>query len=817
MRSQLLELLLWPLLLLAVPVLSLPSNNSDPSLLWGAYRPNLYFGLRPRLPQSLMTGLIWFNTIDYMSIRSARHACDQGDGIEGYSWTEFDPRKGGVQVLKDTPNNVKITTEFLKVPGGSNGGSWAARIRGEPINPAMPSRTSFIWYHGLEGLGGIDMETDEDENGLEGDINFSGSSPDLDDFTIRIVDDPKNQALTSGPHAHIFEDRIGKTHFAGFRIAPGQMWQAKDWITQNILKRAQGILEPYRDPSAGAPDPSFTLQLSDETLTGSNLFAIQKMFDGEFSFDVFFESASAGHKLDSSTLDEGIPALLSSFNTHFSTTFPLPASYSSLPTIQSFSKAITSNLMGGIGYFYGTSIVDRGFAYEWDQDDEADDDEEEGGGKVGGARLTEPRELLSATPSRSFFPRGFYWDEGFHLLHIGAWDNDLSLEILKDWINLIDEDGWVAREQILGEEARSRVPAEFQTQIPTNANPPTLTMAVTAFIARLKAFQRTSSTGPSDAELGMDHGMQIPIHPPSSDPLSQFAGNEYITNPELAQTYLRSIYTPLKRHYDWFRRTQRGQIKQYGRRARSRTEGYRWRGRSQTHVLTSGMDDYPRGSPSAGELHLDLISWMGFFSRTMREIAGFVGEREDEVSFGEIEKAILGNIDDLHWSEENQMYCDVGVNDEDESAHVCHKGYLSIFPFLLSLLPPSSPHLGPILDMVRDPDHLWSPYGLRSLSASHPEFGQGENYWKGPIWIQMNYLALKALHDTYAAEPGPYQERAREIYEELRKNVVDNVFKEYTRTGYVWEQYDSITGEGRRSHPFTGWTSLVSLILAEKY
>ena len=34
---------------------------------------------------------------------------------------------------------------------------------------------------------------------------------------------------------------------------------------------------------------------------------------------------------------------------------------------------------------------------------------------------------------------------------------DVSLQILKDWIALIDEDGWVAREQILGEESRSKV------------------------------------------------------------------------------------------------------------------------------------------------------------------------------------------------------------------------------------------------------------------------------------------------------------------------------------------------------------------------
>lgn len=61
-------------------------------------------------------------------------------------------------------------------------------------------------------------------------------------------------------------------------------------------------------------------------------------------------------------------------------------------------------------------------------------------------------------PSASFRAScGIYRDEGFHLLHIGEWDNDLSLEILKDWISLIDEDGWVAREQILGDEARSKV------------------------------------------------------------------------------------------------------------------------------------------------------------------------------------------------------------------------------------------------------------------------------------------------------------------------------------------------------------------------
>ncbi|KAI0747882.1 glycoside hydrolase [Daedaleopsis nitida] len=792
--------LLWLLLPVASSVFAKPGNDSDP-LFWGTYRPNLYFGLRPKIPQSLMTGLMWFGTQDYQSISRTRHACDQGDGLEGYSWVEYDPREGGVQVIKDGSNNVKITTEFLKVPGGEYGGSWAARVKGEPINPDLPSRISPIFYVGLEGLGGMEMETEEDENGIEGPIAFVGSTPELDDFTIRIVEGPANTLITEGPHANAFAHRTGKSHLLSLRVPLGRSGKPK-----NVVKYAQDVIDMYKEPGKGYPDPAFVLQLPDEFYSSSNLFAVQKHYDGPFQFDVFFESGK--QKLSSAVLDEGIPALSTVYNERFDSVFPLPSNYetSDPDSLRTFSKAITSNLIGGIGYFYGSSIMDRGFAYEWDQEDDTAEDASEQKGPT----LVEPKGLLTATPSRSFFPRGFYWDEGFHLLHIGEYDNDLSLEILKDWINLIDEDGWVAREQILGEEARSRVPPEFQTQVPTYANPPTLTMAVTAFIQRLRV-----PKGPSDQDLGMDFGLGSQVPLTGFEPSTP--GRRFLDEPELALEYLRSIYKPLKRHYEWFRRTQRGQIKQYGRKARSRTEAYRWRGRSKEHVLTSGMDDYPRGPPHAGELHLDLISWMAFFSQTMRDIAEFVGEVDDATAYEEIAKATIDNIDDLHWNEENQMYCDVGVNDDDESYHVCHKGYLSLFPFLLSLLPPDSPHLGAILDLLRDPEHLWSPFGLRSLSASHPDFGQGENYWKGPIWIQVNYLALSALHKTYAMQEGPYRQRAQEIYAELRKNVIENVHKEYVRTGYVWEQYDPLTGAGQRSHPFTGWTSLVTLIISEKY
>lgn len=187
-----------------------------------------------------------------------------------------------------------------------------------------------------------------------------------------------------------------------------------------------------------------------------------------------------------------------------------------------------------------------------------------------------------------------------------------------------------------------QVPVEFQTQVPTYANPPTLAMAVTAFITR---FKQAAGDGPSAAELGIDYSAGSPQTPLSGS--STVQDSKYFASHDTAVAFARSLYEPLKRHYEWFRRTQRGQIKQYSRQARSRTEAYRWRGRSATHVLTSGMDDYPRGPPHAGELHLDLISWMAFFSRTMREISSFIGEEDDAATYVEIERAIIDNIDGM--------------------------------------------------------------------------------------------------------------------------------------------------------------------------
>ena len=51
------------------------------------------------------------------------------------------------------------------------------------------------------------------------------------------------------------------------------------------------------------------------------------------------------------------------------------------------------------------------------------------------------------------------------------------------------------------------------------------------------------------------------------------------------------------------------------------------------------------------------------------------------------------------------------------------------------------------------------------------------------------------------------------MYSRLRKNLVENVYDQWKKTGFAWEQYNPETGAGQRTQHFTGWTSLVVTIM----
>ena len=81
-------------------------------------------------------------------------------------------------------------------------------------------------------------------------------------------------------------------------------------------------------------------------------------------------------------------------------------------TVQVAQVAL-SNLLGGLGYFYGSSLIAAPSASGTSSSSSSGQTQ---------TVTAPPAALFTAVPSRSFFPRGFLWDEGFHQvtpLHLG--------------------------------------------------------------------------------------------------------------------------------------------------------------------------------------------------------------------------------------------------------------------------------------------------------------------------------------------------------------------------------------------------------------
>ncbi|KAF2278089.1 glycoside hydrolase [Westerdykella ornata] len=728
------------------------------SLLWGPYRPNLYLGIRPRVPESVFMGLMWANFDE--GHKSLRHTCEQNDGMGGYGWTAYDARKGGTQLIPDVGNKINITTEFVKISEGQSRGNWGLRVKGVPREEAGHGlKTSVVFYVSMEATEKCQVCRLEAAEGKIGP---------RDDEAVRKVVFWIKHPILGISEIHLPIPKHDISAIASINTTEDVLWKSKSLFV-DLLKNE-------------AHSKRGSLVLSDEPAMGNAHF-VQMVFHDRFEFDILYSSQAATLEMTSLDITTEMETNRESFAERFSSIFAPQWPFLTESHL-TFALNMFSNLLGGLGYFHGDMKVFESHAADYEEK------EPEFWEKLAEARRREkpqtkgPFELLTHVPSRANFPRGFLWDEGFHLLPVVDWDLDLALEVLQSWLGLMDRDGWIAREQVLGPETRSKVPPDFQTQSPEVANPPTLFWVVSRYVNIL-----------SGAE--------------------QYAGHEshHLNDRESGTDLLMRLYSLLKRHYEWFRRTQRADVEAHSIPNAALGEGYRWRGRTPGYSLASGLDDYPRAEPpDVTELHVDALCWVGVMARTLAQVAEYLQNDQELSTFRRHYDGIQRNIEVLHWSDGGGLYCDTRIHDGLHT-FTCPKGYISLFPFITGFIGPEHPRLNATLDLIRDPEGLWTSSGIRSLSPESTRYGEGDNYWRGPIWININYLIIEQLLHL-ATTPGPLRHRCRDIYKELRRNVVETVYNDWEKTGFAWEQYHPETGVGQRTQHFTGWTALVIKLMS---
>lgn len=228
------------------------SKSSNDSLLWGPYRPNVYFGVRPRLPKSLTTGLLWGRVEDFASVQhNIRYTCEQHEGMAGYGWDAYDPRTGGVQTVHDRGNGIDIETSFVKFDEGRGG--WGARIKGTPREDAEPGagsqagvhemKTAVYFHVSMEGLGAVELQDTEaaEELGFEGDVVFNGRTQDLGEFKLTITE-PDGTSHPLHNHPAYKNKPLDYTFVHSLQVPEEALWQAKGALPSQALGVEASVL-----------------------------------------------------------------------------------------------------------------------------------------------------------------------------------------------------------------------------------------------------------------------------------------------------------------------------------------------------------------------------------------------------------------------------------------------------------------------------------------------------------------------------------------------------------------------------------------------
>jgi mannosyl-oligosaccharide glucosidase len=333
-----------------------------------------------------------------------------------------------------------------------------------------------------------------------------------------------------------------------------------------------------------------------------------------------------------------------------------------------------------------------------------------------------------------------------------------------DWLDVSNpKTGWIPREQNRGAENRGLGGSGFE--LSKDANPPTLILGLRYLLEKNKDFLTTHFTNTS--------------------------------------------WTQLKKWYEWWNNTE-GVFKK-----NQHTFMYKWWGPLPISNLGSGMDDFPRSDGMSYTLYsLDATMWFYFFTDNMIELAKVY--ENDNTFVNELstrKEKIRDNVYKFMYDENDNVFRERLTSIFGSQKLNMHMGYPNLFPLIFGIVENNSKDLEAYLKILSDDYLMGSPWGIRSISKSDPAYLNGGDYWRGPIWISINYMTLRGLKLYYSNN-----EKAREVYNMIRMNLITNICTQKKKRGYFYEHYNQKNdGLGQGNHPFNGWTSLISLIISEEY
>ncbi|MCL6518489.1 MAG: hypothetical protein K6T99_01530 [Armatimonadetes bacterium] len=208
----------------------------------------------------------------------------------------------------------------------------------------------------------------------------------------------------------------------------------------------------------------------------------------------------------------------------------------------------------------------------------------------------------------------------------------------------------------------------------------------------------------------------------------------------------------------------------------------------------SGMDNSPRFDQPIGDA-VDLNAYLVNDLAYLEKIARRLGFSNEAGIWADLKYSRIALINERLWNANEGFYYDL----TPDGVQIDLKTIAGFTPLFAGVC--SESQAEDLVRHLRNPDEFWLKFPIPSVSFDELSFS--DDMWRGPVWINFNYMVIEGLiRYGYLT-----------LADEIKKTTLSEIARWYAEDGVVYEFYDSkaskspskLSRKGKQDVKIGGW------------